>query len=241
MRKADRLNGLVHYLRRMYHAVTAETLAKHFEVSIRTLYRDIQDLQDSGVPILGEAGVGYVIDKIYHLPPIMFNVDEIEAIALGIGMVSNWTDEQFARNAQSAYQKIQATLNAQMLNELSQISTFSAPSHYKIPWEVSFTEMRECIRKRHFVRFDYLDLKDVSTQRTVRPLALISFSPVWLLTGWCELRQAFRNFRIDRISAFTRLDERYRDEKGKNLKAYLKTLENEKEDNENNECQQPWI
>lgn len=237
MRKADRLNEIVHYLRRMHQAVTADSLAKHFEVSARTLYRDIQDLQDSGVPILGEAGVGYVIDKTYHLPPIMFDADEVEAIALGIGMVCNWTDEKFAKKAQSAYQKIQATLSAPLLHELEQIATFSAPSHYKIPWVVDFTEVRECIRRKQFVRFAYLDLNDASTERTIRPLALTSFSPVWLLTGWCELRQAFRNFRIDRISEFTPLDKRFRDEKDKSLKAYLKTIENERAKDANSSCE----
>jgi predicted DNA-binding transcriptional regulator YafY len=224
MRKAERLNEIVHYLRRMHHAVTAQTLAVHFEVSTRTMYRDIQDLQDNGVPILGEAGVGYMIDKHYHLPPVMFDADEIEAIALGISMVRNWTDQSFAQKAESAYRKIQATLSAQMLHELTQISTFSAPSHYKIPWEISFTEVRECIRRKQFVTFIYLDLNEKQSERTIRPLALTSFSPVWLLTGWCELRQDFRNFRIDRISQFRQLDKRFKDETSKSLQAYLKLL-----------------
>lgn len=225
MRKSDRLNEIVHYLRRMRHAVTAEVLAVHFEVSVRTLYRDIQDLQDSGVPILGEAGVGYVIDKRYHLPPIMFDADEVEAIALGISLVRNWTDEQFAEKAQSAYNKIQATLSPEMLQELAQITTFSQPSHYKIPWEVNFTEIRECIRRKQKVSIQYRDLDDAKTTRTIRPLALTSFSPVWLLTGWCELRASFRNFRIDRISEFTLLEERFKDEKGKNFAAYLNSID----------------
>ena len=203
MRKAERLNEIVHHLRRMHQAVTADTLAALFEVSPRTIYRDIQDLMDSGIPITGEAGVGYVIDKQYHLPPIMFDADEIEAIALGIGMVSNWTDAAFARKAKSAYEKIQATLTAPMIHELTQISTFSAPSRYKIPWKVNFTEVRECIRRKQFVTFSYLDLSDQVTERTIRPLALISFSPIWLLAGWCEMRQNFRNFRLDRISDFS--------------------------------------
>lgn len=222
MRKAERLNAIVHHLRRMHHAVTAETLAQAFEVSPRTIYRDIQDLVDSGIPISGEAGVGYMIDKQYHLPPIMFDADEIEAIALGIGMVSNWTDDAFARKAKSAYQKIQATLTAPMIHELTQISTFSAPSHYKIPWEVNFTQVRECIRRKQFVSFQYRDLNEQVTERTIRPLALISFSPVWLLAGWCELRQDFRNFRLDRIARFAIGNQRFRDEKGKSLADYLK-------------------
>ena len=222
MRKAERLNEIVHHLRRMHQAVTAETLAALFEVSPRTIYRDIQDLMDSGIPITGEAGVGYVIDKQYHLPPIMFDADEIEAIALGIGMVSNWTDDAFARKAKSAYEKIQATLTAPMVHELTQISTFSAPSRYKIPWKVNFTEVRECIRRKQFVTFSYLDLSDQVTERTIRPLALISFSPIWLLAGWCEMRQNFRNFRLDRISDFSVSPQRFRDEKGKALSDYLK-------------------
>lgn len=222
MRKAERLNEIVHQLRRMHQAVTADTLAALFEVSPRTIYRDIQDLMDSGIPITGEAGVGYVIDKHYHLPPIMFDADEIEAIALGIGMVSNWTDAAFARKAKSAYEKIQATLTAPMIHELTQISTFSAPSRYKIPWKVNFTEVRECIRRKQFVTFSYLDLSDQVTERTIRPLALISFSPIWLLAGWCEMRQNFRNFRLDRISDFSVSPQRFRDEKGKALSDYLK-------------------
>ncbi|HBY37964.1 Predicted DNA-binding transcriptional regulator YafY, contains an HTH and WYL domains [Marisediminitalea aggregata] len=222
MRKAERLNEIVHHLRRMHQAVTADTLAALFEVSPRTIYRDIQDLMDSGIPITGEAGVGYVIDKQYHLPPIMFDADEIEAIALGIGMVSNWTDAAFARKAKSAYEKIQATLTAPMIHELTQISTFSAPSRYKIPWKVNFTEVRECIRRKQFVTFSYLDLSDQVTERTIRPLALISFSPIWLLAGWCEMRQNFRNFRLDRISDFSVSPQRFRDEKGKALSDYLK-------------------
>jgi predicted DNA-binding transcriptional regulator YafY len=227
MRKAERLNEIVHYLRRMHRATTARALADTFEVSERTIYRDIQDLMDSGIPITGEAGVGYLIDKTYHLPPIMFDADEIEAIALGIGMVSNWTDDAFAEKAKSAYRKIQATLTAPMLHELTQISTFSAPSHYKIPWEVNFTEVRECIRQKQFVSFCYIDLKERITKRTIRPLALISFSPVWLLTGWCEKRANFRNFRLDRISQFSAEGKRFRDEKGKTLADYLALTEND--------------
>ncbi|MAD17995.1 MAG: transcriptional regulator [Alteromonadaceae bacterium] len=236
MRKAERLNDIVHHLRRMHQAVTAQTLAETLEVSHRTIYRDIQDLIDSGVPILGEAGVGYVIDKKYHLPPIMFDADELEAIALGIGMVSNWTDKKFAEKAQSAYKKIQATLPAPLISELHQISTFSAPSRYKIPWVVNFTEVRECIRRKHLVSFTYTDLSEQQSQRTIRPLALISFSPIWLLAGWCELRGAYRNFRLDRISEFAKLNTRYQDEKDKSLATYLKMVKEEEDANNGTHC-----
>lgn len=227
MAKAERLNQLVHHLRRMHQAVTAETLAQTLEVSVRTIYRDIQTLIDSGVPICGEAGVGYVIDKKYHLPPITFDADELEAIALGIGMVSNWTDDIFAKKADSAFNKIQATLSVSLVNDLHQICTFSQPSHYQIPWEVGFSEVRECIRRRHKIEFVYLDLNEQQTTRVIWPLALVSFSPVWLLVGWCELRQSFRNFRLDRISQFLKLNDRYPNEKDKNLAAYLVMVKSE--------------
>lgn len=224
MRRADRLNNIVHHLRRMRGAVTGQQLADAFEVCPRTIYRDIQDLMASGVPIDGEPGVGYRLDKKYHLPPVMFDADELEAIALGVGMVRNWTDEAFARKAESAYEKIQAVLPARMLHDLEQLCTFSAPSHYKIPWEVNFSEVRECIRQQRKIRFDYTDLQDRCSHRVIRPLALISFSPVWLLAGWCELRQAFRNFRLDRISGFEALSEPCPRDPDKTLAAYRKAV-----------------
>jgi predicted DNA-binding transcriptional regulator YafY len=211
----------------MHHAVTAECLAQTLDVSVRTIYRDVQHLVDTGVPIMGEAGVGYVIDKHYHLPPITFDTDEIEAIALGVGMVSNWTDETFARKALSAFEKIQATLAANRLNELQQICTFSQPSHYKIPWEVSFSDVRECIRRKHKIEFVYCDLSEKTSKRIIWPLALVSFSPVWLLAGWCELRSDFRSFRLDRIAHFKQLEARYPNDKNRNLAAYLVSVRSE--------------
>ena len=123
MRRADRLIKIVHYLRRMRQAVTARQIADHFEVCQRTVYRDIQDLMNSGVPIYGEAGVGYLIDKKYHLPPVMFDFDELEAIALGINMVRTWTDEKFSKIAESALEKIQAVLPESRLNDMQQLTT----------------------------------------------------------------------------------------------------------------------
>lgn len=223
MRRADRLVKIVHYLRRMRRAVTAQRLADEFDICQRTVYRDIQDLMNSGVPIVGEAGVGYMIDKKYHLPPVTFDPDELEAIALGINMVRNWTDEKFAAKAESAFEKIQAVLPANLLEELQQLTTFSATSRFKIPWQVSFSEVRECVRRKIKIRFHYVDLKDRTSERTVRPLALMFFSPIWILTTWCEKRSDFRNFRLDRITEMDITGEIFKDEKNKNLAAYIKT------------------
>jgi predicted DNA-binding transcriptional regulator YafY len=215
---------LVHYLRRMRRAVTAQRIAEDFDICQRTVYRDIHDLMNSGVPIYGEAGVGYVIDKKYHLPPVMFDPDELEAIALGIAMVRNWTDEAFAEKANSAYEKIQAALPETLLNDLQQLATYSMPSSAKIPWEVSFSEVRECIRQKQKIKFTYSDEKKKTTTRKVRPLSLIYFGPVWLLVAWCEKRKDFRNFRLDRMKELTKTGQYFRDEKGKTLQDYIDSM-----------------
>ena len=221
MRRADRLIKMVHYLRRMRQAVTARQIAEHFEICQRTVYRDIQDLMNSGVPVHGEAGVGYVIDKKYHLPPVMFDFDELEAIALGINMVRTWTDERFSETAESALEKIQAVLPESRLRDMQQLTTHSEESNSKIPWEVSFSDIRECIRTRHQIKFHYTDLRDKTSNRTIRPLSLVFFGPVWLVLGWCETRKDFRNFRLDRMAELVIPGTTFKDEKDKTLKAYL--------------------
>ena len=224
MRRADRLLKLVHYLRRMRRAVTAQKIAEDFGVCKRTIYRDIQDLICTGVPISGEAGVGYVIDKKYYLPPVMFERDELEAIGLGVAMVRSWTDDEFASRADSALDKVQAVLPAELCEQMQQLTTWALPSASRIPWTVSFTRVRECIRDRYRISITYTDLNDTTTRRKVRPLALVFFGPVWLLVAWCEKRRGFRNFRLDRISQMEISKERFKDEKDKNLQAYIRCV-----------------
>lgn len=221
MRRADRLIKLVHFLRRRRRAVTAQRIAEEFEICTRTVYRDIQDLVDSGVPIRGEAGVGYVIDKQFYLPPIAFDPDEIEALSLGISMVGQWTDQHFAIKAQSALEKIQAVLPTALQCELQQITTYSMPTGPLVPWTVSFSTLRECIRTRQRIQVDYRDESGQRTTRSLRPLALVFTSPVWMLAAWCEKRNDFRHFRLDRMLELHVSPDRFEDEDGRNLTAYL--------------------
>lgn len=225
MRRADRLIRIVHFLRRRRRAVTADRIAEEFGICTRTVYRDIRDLMDSGTPITGEAGVGYVIDKEYYLPPITFDADEMEAIGLGISMVRQWTDSRFAAKADSAFEKIKAVLPANLQGELQQITTYAVGSSAKIPWQVSFSDIREYIRTRRKIHIEYKDEAKRMSARTIRPLGLFFFSPVWLLTGWCEKRRDFRSFRLDRIRILQAQDVYFEDEVGKNLEAYLALCE----------------
>ena len=221
MRRADRLIKITHFLRQRRRAVTAKQIADAFDICTRTVYRDIQSLMDSNVPITGEAGVGYMIDKQYYLPPITFDADELEAIGLGISMVRQWTDNKFADSAQSAFDKIQAVLPSSLQGELKQITTYAVNTPPPVPWSVSFSELRECIRDRRKIHIVYTDQEQQSTVRTLRPLALFFFNPVWLLTAWCEKREDFRHFRLDRIQTITLLDTKFEDQQGENLATYM--------------------
>jgi len=221
MRRADRLIKITHFLRQRRRAVTAKQIAEVFDICTRTVYRDIQCLMDSGVPIMGEAGVGYLIDKQYYLPPITFDADELEAIGLGISMVRQWTDDKFAGKADSASAKIQAVLPAKLQGELQQITTYAIPTRPPMPWTVSFSEIRECIRTRRKIHIVYTDESNHVSNRILRPLALFFFSPVWLLACWCEKREGFRNFRLDRIQSLTICEEFFEQEQDKTLTAYM--------------------
>jgi len=222
MRRADRLNQIVHYLRRMRHAVTARRLGEEFGICSRTVYRDIQDLMNSGVPIHGEAGVGYIIDKKYHLPPVTFTPDELEALALGISVVRNSTDANFAAKAEAAFEKIQAIVPATSLHELQQISVHAMPNWGGNKWNENFSDVREAIRQRKKIEMHYRDANKAISKRVVQPLALYFFNPVWVLVSWCEKRNAFRNFRIDRIVDFEISDVYFPDDGDKNLAAYIR-------------------
>ena len=221
MRRADRLIKITHFLRQRRQAVTAKQIAETFGICTRTVYRDIQCLMDANVPISGEAGVGYLIDKQYYLPPITFDADELEAIGLGISMVRQWTDNKFASKADSAFEKIQAVLPTSVQGELQQITTYAIPTRPPVPWTVSFSDLRESIRAHRKICIVYTDEGKRDTSRTLRPLALFFFSPVWLLASWCEKRNDFRNFRLDRIQNLILCDDVFEDEKSKNLTAYM--------------------
>ena len=221
MRRSDRLFRIVSFLQGRRRAVTARRLAEEFEVCERTIYRDIQDLMLSGVPVAGEAGVGYLLDAHYHLPPVMFDTEEIEALHLGIAMVNSWTDEAMASAARRALSKIRNVVGSKERDVLAGTTLFAPESQAKIPWTVDFSALKACIRTRQKVRIDYTNEAGDSTRRTVRPLAMCFFGPVWVLLAWCEMRRDFRNFRLDRMANANETGEQFADERGKRAADYL--------------------
>ena len=219
MRRADRLFRLLLELRRG-RIVTARRLAERLEVSERTIYRLVADLSAAGVPIEGAAGVGYRL-KDFDLPPLMFEREEVEAMVLGARMVESWGDGDLARAAGQALAKIEAVL-PRGRSHLVEETRLYAPTHGERPAErLPLSAMRAAIRERAKLGVRYRDEKGSETERTLRPLALAFYPPVWLLVAWCELREDFRNFRADRFVALETLATRFAPEPGKTLADFL--------------------
>ncbi|GMR20439.1 MAG: YafY family protein [Gammaproteobacteria bacterium] len=224
MRRADRLFQIIQLLRPR-RLTTAHWLAKELEVSARTIYRDIADLQASGVPIDGEAGLGYVLHHSFDLPPLMFDVDEITALVLGAGVVRSWADEGLAKAAQQALTKIEVVLPERLKGHLLENNIFS-PMRRLSPQVSRILEvLRESIERRFKVEFDYVKEDGTPSKRRVWPLGLFFWGTTWTLAAWCELRHAFRNFRVDRIKELQACKENYAHTTGRTLNDFLKQVQ----------------
>jgi predicted DNA-binding transcriptional regulator YafY len=221
VRRADRLFEIIQLLRRK-PTVKARELSELLEVSDRTIYRDIQDLMASGVPIQGEAGVGYVLKAGFDLPPLMFKEPEIEALVLGARIVESWADEELAKAASDAIAKIEAVIPDRLRGYMANTALLAPSPHHMEPLSFDLAELRRAVRSQLKVHFRYTDVLRQRTERTVRPLSLAYFGPVWILAAWCELRDDYRTFRLDRIAGFEVTPERFRPERGKTLHDFLK-------------------
>ncbi len=206
MRRADRLFQIIQILR-SGRIMTARRLAETLEVSERTVYRDIGDLMASGVPIEGEAGIGYVLRRGFDLPPLMFNTEEIAALALGARLVQSWADPQLARAAQQVLSKVETVLPAGLREKLVQTNLFAPLTQIPPDVAAAMASLRPAIDNRNKVSFDYTREDQTRSARTVWPLGLFFWGSVWILGGWCELREAFRHFRLDRMKAITPQDD----------------------------------
>lgn len=222
MRRADRLFQIVQILRRR-RLTTARHLAESLEISERTVYRDIRDLAASGVPIEGEAGVGYRL-RGFDLPPLMFNREEVEALVLGARIVQSWTDPELARAASEALSKIEAALPRDRSHLVDGTPLFAPNDHWRVEIAVDLPTLRQAIRDSRKVRFRYIDAGGTPSERTVRPLGLSFYGPVWILAAWCELRRDFRAFRVDRIQDLEVLPGSFPPEPGRTLQDFIAAM-----------------
>jgi len=200
VRRADRLFQIVQHLRLRRTRTTARELARKLAVSERTIYRDIQDLGRSGVPIEGEAGVGYIL-RGFDVPPLMFTREEIEALVVGARMVEAWTTEKLSDAARQALQKIEAALPERLKAELNKPQIYAVDLRTKPGVRASLDTIRQAIAETRRLEFDYQREDGEASRRGAQPLGLYFWGNVWTLAAWCELRRDFRSFRLDRMSA----------------------------------------
>lgn len=235
MRRADRLCQIVQFLRGG-RLVKAAQLAEKLEVSERTIYRDVADLIGSGVPIEGEAGVGYSMRDGYDLPPLMFTRDEIVALVAGARLIRAWGGADMARGAEEALIKIESVLPDEERARANGVEVRAMAPEMTPELRRRIDAIEKAVERRDRLSLLYEDAGEQKTNRAVRPLGLWFWGKVWTLVAWCELRNDFRMFRLDRIARMKTLDKGFRPETGKALADFYRMMElcGRGQDGENN-------
>jgi predicted DNA-binding transcriptional regulator YafY len=210
MRRTERLFAIIQILRRARAPITAAQVADELETSLRTIYRDIAELVAQRVPVRGEAGIGYMLEAGFDMPPLMLTADEIEAAVLGAQWVVGRGDPALARAAQDLVAKIGAVIPSHLRPHLLDGAlTTPSPSPRLKPDSLDMARVRAAIRGQTKIRLGYRDELDQETRRTVWPVAIAYYESVRLLAAWCELRSDFRHFRTDRVFEAEFLADRY--------------------------------
>ncbi|MES2861346.1 MAG: YafY family protein [Pseudomonadota bacterium] len=209
MRRADRLFQIVQLLRRSGKPLTAEAMAAELETSKRSVYRDISALMGQRVPIRGEAGIGYVLDSGFDMPPLMLTSDEIEAAVLGAQWVAGRGDPALARAARDLIAKIAATVPERLRPVVLEPALSSPGSWNILPDVIDMAAVRGAIHGARKVALHYRDEREVETRRTVWPFQVAYRETTRIVVAWCEIRDDFRMFRTDRVLAADVLDDRY--------------------------------
>ncbi len=229
MRRADRLFQLVQLIRGR-RLTTAAFLAERLEVSERTVYRDVADLQHQGVPIEGEAGVGYRLGAGFELPPLMFTQDEASALVAAARLAQSWVDPALARNIETGLGKILSVLPPAARVGAEALALYAPALGLDEAMRQRLQILREAVQARHKLHLRYHDVSGDASERVVRPLGCFYWGKVWTLSTWCELRGDFRGFRLDRMDAVEVLPDRFRDEPGKTLADMLRQIKARHED-----------
>ena len=207
--RSERLLDLIQLLRRHRHAVSGAAIAAELGISLRTLYRDIATLQAQGAHIDGAPGLGYVMRAGFGLPPLMFSTDEVEALVLGSRWVAERGDSRLGAAARDALAKIAAVLPAELRHELDTSALIVGPGQPSVADDAEVALIRQAIRQECKLTIAYRDVVGDESARTIWPFALGFFDRARVVVAWCELRQAVRHFRTDRIVALTASAQRY--------------------------------
>jgi predicted DNA-binding transcriptional regulator YafY len=220
MRRADRLFRIVQFLR-VGRLSTARRLAEKLQVSERTIYRDVRDLQLSGMPIEGEAGIGYLLRQDFDIPPLMFTRSEIEALVLGARMVHAWGGAEQADAATQALHKIEAVLPPDLRDKVDQTLLYAPNFQVRAELKRSVDQLNAAASDRKLIEFSYTREDGEQSERRVRPLGLYFWGGVWTLASWCEMRKDFRNFRLDRMAELRVLEQPFPMDPDKSLQAFI--------------------
>ena len=225
MAKSDRLLQLMQCLRTFPAPVKAHALSKELGVSLRTIYRDIDSLRRSGALIDGEAGYGYTLQEDPALPPMMFSRDEMESLVLGLREVVQVADPVLAKAAENALSKLKASLPERMRAEFEHAVLYAKRFHCRPEISIDIEALRHATRNEQVIEIDYSDVDENRTRRAIQPLAIVFFDRSLVVLAWCELRAAYRSFRIDRIVEMTVTDRSFRPRRVPMLREYLDRLE----------------
>jgi predicted DNA-binding transcriptional regulator YafY len=220
MSRAERLLALLQALRRHRRPVSAADLGRELDVSVRSIYRDIQSLRAQGAAIDGEAGIGFVLQPGFILPPLSLGEDEIDALVLGARWVMQHGDDALSAAARNLIAKVSAVLPEELRDRPAASALMAGPSSSVLTSAVDLADIRRAIRTERKLAIDYRDLKGQSSERIVWPIALGFFDRTMVLAAWCELRSDFRHFRIDHMESATSLDTRYPERRAALLKRW---------------------
>lgn len=223
MHKSERLFQLVNVLKSRRVAITAKQLAERLGVSERTIYRDIANLQSSGVPVEGEAGIGYLISEC-DLPPLMFSLAELQALLLGSRMASAYTDPELASHAQAAINKIEAVLPSALKQQIDEFPFLVAAFNHGEHEQTCSQHLRHAITNKQIVKLAYRDVNQNVTNRIIEPLGLVYWGAKWTLIAFCQLRQDYREFRLDRIIQVAVTHSHFEVSSTKSLSAYIEIV-----------------
>jgi len=209
MSRSARFFDIIQILRQAEQPIVAKELAAKLEVNVRTIYRDVASLQASGVPIAGEAGIGYVMQSGYDLPPLMFSQEEIEAISVGLSLLGRSGDG----GLMDAAERVAAKISDVSAGTNDPAGSLHVSTWHQIPRPLLGPQkLREIIRNKIEIKITYEDLKGQKTERTVKPIALFYYIDAILLIAWCNLRYGFRHFRVDHIKRWEPTGRSFADE-----------------------------
>lgn len=220
MRKSDRLFQLTNLLRRP-QPITAQRLADELNVSVRSIYRYIDDLSVNGIPVFGEAGRGYRLQDNFELPALNLTPDELDALLVGVRMISAWTGTELPVSAHSLLHKIYSGLSTAM-KQRTETNIFVPALRDRHEESRHWEQLRIAVRDQHKAHVQYMTHAGISSNRQLYPLGLFYWGGKWTLGAWCTLRSAYRDFRIDRIQELEVLDETFEQTEGLSLAAYIK-------------------